>query len=1124
MKSTIINKIISFLLTIIAIVLINSNLVYSQKVTKLFNKGKIDKAKEYCLKQKGDKQKECYTELADLYFAKKNYNEAATYYEKSSSPSQGFKKLADVYFDKKEYEIAAKYYQKTSEPQIGFLKIAEDYCLKQKFTEAAVFYKKADNKEGLIKIADLLMSKEPVTINYSFYNSKLMAIPAIKSIIVTSTDSKIVVWDLITNEIINELEINSDKIINLNTSPDGKYIVFGCPDNDKSNIIELKIWGLDVGKQINSIEINAKKIYNIKISDNNKYLAVAYQRTNYDKHYRVWNIQTGELIINNGSYATNVLFTPDSKRLIVDNFKKIKIINIETGKTEKTLSEHENYIKEIRISPNGKYLASIGYKSYSNSELKIWDIENKTQLNSFSYPYRIFLNEISIDNKYFITCNDRDRKKINIHELISGKKIREISTFNNVYWIKNNLSSKYLVARICDSIIKYPNIESDYSEAENLYAKVHQNNKNELKNCYKKIANRFLEKGHYIKAEEYYKKVYKNDNEKLKTCYFKIAEKLFEAENYSEAEKFYQSAGKKEEGLFKIADAYLQNGEIHKAEIYYNKTQRKNEGYNKIAKFYLNSSELIKVLLNYPQQIITTTSDNKCFVTKTSSNELSIKDINTSNEVKHIKIRSVNSNSIVISKNNKYAAGIKDYGFNNFSIILWNIETAHQIKSWKGHSKTVNQLKISPDSKYLVSASNDCTIKIWNLQNAKEIKTLKGHSNAVKSIAISPDNKYIISGSGEMYKSGEIKIWNIKTADEVKTIQGFEGIVTFLKITADNKYIVANSERGELKFFEFNTGKLIYSKNYMLDVIVSPNDKYFISGFRLYDLKTGKFVRELNRNIGKQKVFTQKGKYFIVRNKKNVELWFTDKDNIAYNYYIKSGDTDKQANLKIANYYLSKNQFKLAGKFFEKSGNAKKDMGLEYAFQVKAKEGDPLAQFVLGGKYYYGDEVKKDLKKAAQWYLKSAEQNYQDAQFMLGFLYNKGEGVKKDYKKSLQWYQKAAKQGHKASQLAIGLIYRDGIGVEKKPDEAFIIISDLAEQGFPEAQYELGQMYYTEEIHNKNYQIAFEWFMKAAKQNNQQAMLNLGLMYTLGQGVEKDLDKARYWMNLAKKISKQNKY
>ena len=87
----------------------------------------------------------------------------------------------------------------------------------------------------------------------------------------------------------------------------------------------------------------------------------------------------------------------------------------------------------------------------------------------------------------------------------------------------------------------------------------------------------------------------------------------------------------------------------------------------------------------------------------------------------------------------------------------------------------------------------------------------------------------------------------------------------------------------------------------------------------------------------------------------------------------------------------------------------------------KAEAGDAKSQFGLARLYYNGDGVTKDDAKAAEWYMKAAEQENDFAQYKLGAMYDKGEGVPKDSAKAAEWWKKAAAQGNDAAQEALKL-------------------------------------------------------------------------------------------------------
>ena len=79
--------------------------------------------------------------------------------------------------------------------------------------------------------------------------------------------------------------------------------------------------------------------------------------------------------------------------------------------------------------------------------------------------------------------------------------------------------------------------------------------------------------------------------------------------------------------------------------------------------------------------------------------------------------------------------------------------------------------------------------------------------------------------------------------------------------------------------------------------------------------------------------------------------------------------------------------------------------------QAEAERGNAQAQYVLGGAYYNGNGVARNLAQGAQWLLKAAEGGYAPAQCDLGVMYQKGVGVDQSFDNAVKWYQKAAEQG-----------------------------------------------------------------------------------------------------------------
>ncbi|MBV5321172.1 MAG: sel1 repeat family protein [Sulfuricurvum sp.] len=80
-----------------------------------------------------------------------------------------------------------------------------------------------------------------------------------------------------------------------------------------------------------------------------------------------------------------------------------------------------------------------------------------------------------------------------------------------------------------------------------------------------------------------------------------------------------------------------------------------------------------------------------------------------------------------------------------------------------------------------------------------------------------------------------------------------------------------------------------------------------------------------------------------------------------------------------------------------------------------ALRGDKVAQFQTGVIYERGIGLEANQTRAAEWYLKSANQGYLDAQFNVAIMYVRGRGVDYNVTQGMMWLAAAAKQGDKES-------------------------------------------------------------------------------------------------------------
>lgn len=113
-----------------------------------------------------------------------------------------------------------------------------------------------------------------------------------------------------------------------------------------------------------------------------------------------------------------------------------------------------------------------------------------------------------------------------------------------------------------------------------------------------------------------------------------------------------------------------------------------------------------------------------------------------------------------------------------------------------------------------------------------------------------------------------------------------------------------------------------------------------------------------------------------------------------------------------------------------------------------AKGGHPPALFNMGFYYETGNYVKKDVKKAREFYDRAVSAGDADAQLRLGILSAENGAEKQGF----EVFEKRAKGGDKYAEYDLAVCYERGIGVEKNTDKAVEIYTRLACRGLPIAQ------------------------------------------------------------------------
>jgi guanine nucleotide-binding protein subunit beta-2-like 1 protein len=234
------------------------------------------------------------------------------------------------------------------------------------------------------------------------------------------------------------------------------------------------------------------------------------------------------------------------------------------------------------------------------------------------------------------------------------------------------------------------------------------------------------------------------------------------------------------------------------------------------------------------------------------------------------------------------------------SIILWELKRdddnyGSARRCLKGHSHFIQDVVMSYDGQFCLSASWDGTLRLWDINTGRTAKRFVGHTKDVLSVAFSPDNRQIISGS----RDKTIRLWN--TLGECKfVIEGVEGHsdwVSCVRFSPSRDPTIISCGWDKL-FKAWNLTNcrlkcnLIGHNGYLNTITVSPDGSLCASGGKdglamLWDLQEGKKLYQLDAcDIIVALCFSPKSYWLCAATQTAIKIWDLESKGVVQEIQI----------------------------------------------------------------------------------------------------------------------------------------------------------------------------------------------------------------------------------------------
>lgn len=189
----------------------------------------------------------------------------------------------------------------------------------------------------------------------------------------------------------------------------------------------------------------------------------------------------------------------------------------------------------------------------------------------------------------------------------------------------------------------------------------------------------------------------------------------------------------------------------------------------------------------------------------------------------------------------------------------------------------------------------------------------------------------------------------------------------------------------------------------------------------------------------------------------------------------------------------------------------------ESFYKLLEKAKDPYGSYALGRLWANNRFLDTEhYKKAIEYYKKAIDTKYPLGYYGMGCLYAVGSGystgVKKDVKKAKEYYDKAYKAGRLEAALGLGNLYLNGEVEGLEGPDASKALEYYNEAAKSDSAYIRGLAnlligdvyYYGYGGTKKDDKKAIEYYEQADKDGNMDAAASLGYIYIYGEGADKD--------------------
>ncbi|MGD9965362.1 MAG: WD40 repeat domain-containing protein [Hyphomonadaceae bacterium] len=208
---------------------------------------------------------------------------------------------------------------------------------------------------------------------------------------------------------------------------------------------------------------------------------------------------------------------------------------------------------------------------------------------------------------------------------------------------------------------------------------------------------------------------------------------------------------------------------------------------------------------------------------------------------------------------------------------IWDIESAREVATLRGHTAMITQVAFSPRGGRVATASNDDTARLWNAATGAEVATLQSEGD-IRVIAFSPSGDRLLVAPLE----GWVRIYDSESGRELAVLEGVNGVLS-AAFSHNGSLVVATNRGNFAAVFDAFTGRRLQNLQGHIDMVTSaafdPNDERVVTGSidntaRIWRVRDGRQLRAVRFPAYADEVFfTPDGANIVVVGFQLARIW-----------------------------------------------------------------------------------------------------------------------------------------------------------------------------------------------------------------------------------------------------------